>query len=374
MKPHRDPPSLGSPEFTRRHFIGTAAAATAGLLLTGPQPARADKPPRTGIKLGFDNFSIRALEWKAPKLLDHAASLKLDTVLFSDLDVYESHDAGYLKDLRRKADDMGLEIQAGTGGICPSSQSFNKKWGTAEEHLALTLRVAEAVGSKVARCYQGSARDRNAEGGLEARMKDTVRVCQSVRSRALDAGVTIAIENHAGDMQGWQLVELIERAGKDYVGATMDSGNATWTLEDPLTNLEALAPYAVTTGIRDSMVWEDDRGAQVQWTAIGEGNVDFQAYVKRYAERCPRVPFQLEIISGFARPFPYYEDAFWEAYQDIRGREFARYVRLAKSGKPIPPFRPGDGQDRREAEQAYQLAQLERSVVYCRNTLGLGLK
>lgn len=30
----------------------------------------------------------------------------------------------------------------------------------------------------------------------------------------------------------------------DNVGATMDSGNATWTLEDPLSNLEILGPYA----------------------------------------------------------------------------------------------------------------------------------
>ena len=47
------------------------------------------------------------------------------------------------------------------------------------------------------------------------------------RSRALDAGVKIAIENHAGDMQSWELVQLIESAGKDYVGANLDMGNAT---------------------------------------------------------------------------------------------------------------------------------------------------
>ena len=41
--------------------------------------------------------------WKAPQLLDYAAKLKVDTVLFSDLDVYESHDEKYLKDIRRKA-------------------------------------------------------------------------------------------------------------------------------------------------------------------------------------------------------------------------------------------------------------------------------
>jgi len=374
MNAHHVPsPRHGSGQ-NRRQFLGTLTAATAACAVGTPRPSRAAEGGRLGIRLGFDNFSIRALGWKADALLDHAAKQQVDTVLFSDLDVYESHEMGYLRDLRKKAADRGLEIQAGTGGICPSSSSFNKKWGTAEEHLSLTLKVAGAVGSTVARCYQGSARDRTSEGGLAARMEDTVKVCKAVRSRAMDAGITIAIENHAGDMQGWQLVELIERAGRDYVGATMDSGNATWTLEDPMSNLEALAPYAATTGIRGSMVWEDDKGAQVQWTAIGEGNVDFKAYVKRYAELCPKVPFQLEIISGFARAFPYFEDGFWKGYEDIRGREFARFVRLARSGKAIPPFRPAEGVDRRKAEQDYQLAELEHSIRYCRETLGLGLK
>src|SRR3989449_9221414 len=97
---------------------------------------------------------------------------------------------------------------------------------------------------------------------------DTIKVCQACRKEALDAGVKIAIENHAGDMQAWELVNLIEEAGKDYVGANMDSGNATWAMEDPLTSLEVLGPYAVTTSLRDSAVWESENGATVQWTAM----------------------------------------------------------------------------------------------------------
>ena len=69
-----------------------------------------------------------------------------------------------------------------------------------------------------------------------------MKVLKSCRSRALDAGVKVAVENHAGDMQARELVTLIEAAGKDFVGAVVDSGNATWTLEEPLGNLEILGP------------------------------------------------------------------------------------------------------------------------------------
>ena len=79
-----------------------------------------------------------------------------------------------------------------------------------------------------------------------------VRVCKACRNQAKDAAVMIAVENHAGDMQAWELVTLIEAAGKDYVGATLDSGNATWTLEDPREKPGDFGKYAVSTGLRDS--------------------------------------------------------------------------------------------------------------------------
>jgi sugar phosphate isomerase/epimerase len=357
---------------SRRQFVQSLAAATTAASLETPMFAE-PQTKRRNIKLGFDNFSIRAMGWRAPQLLDYAAKLKVDTVLFSDLDVYESHDEKYLKDIKKKADDLGIEIQAGTGSICPSAKSFSPRFGTPEEHLALTIRVARSVGSKVARCYQGTADDRKLPGGLPARWKDTIRVCKAVRSQAMDAGVRIAIENHAGDMQAWELANLIEECGREYVGATMDSGNATWTLEDPMRNLEILGPYAVSTGVRDSAVWEDKDGAVVQWTAIGEGQVDWSKYFDRFAQACPGTPAQLEIISGFNRAYPYLQDDFWKVYQDVRAYEFRGFAAMARAGKARAAYQPPVGKDKKLAEQEYQKAELERSIKYCREVLGLGL-
>src|SRR5437016_706292 len=241
-------------------------------------------------KLGFDNYSIRALGWKAPRLIDYAASLKLDAILLSDPDVYESTAESYLKELKSKADDLRIEIQVGMLSICPGSKLFNPRYGTAEEQLKLTIRIAKALGSSVARCVLGQADDRRSRGGIEPRMAETVKVLKRARGYALDSGVKIAVENHAGDMQAWELVTLIEEAGRDFVGATVDSGNATWALEDPLQNLEVLGPYALSTGIRDSVVWETEEGAMLRWTAMGEGKVNWRAYFKRFAELCPTAP------------------------------------------------------------------------------------
>ncbi|MCZ6796117.1 MAG: sugar phosphate isomerase/epimerase [Planctomycetota bacterium] len=358
----------------RRDFIKGLSAACGGLLLGGPGlAAREDtKPPRKrNVPLGFDNFSIRALGWKAPRLLDYAASQGVDSVLFSDLDVYEKHDAAYLREIKAKADDLGIRIHAGTGGICPTSRRVNKKFGTPEEHLKLTLRIARALGSPVARCYLGGRDDREGPGGIYRHIKSTVEVCRKVRAQALESGVKIAVENHAGDMQAWELVTLIEEAGKEYVGATVDSGNAAWTLEDPVRNLEILAPYVVSSGIRDSMVWESEEGATVQWTAMGEGCVDLETYVTTFEKLCPGVPLQLEIISGSRRVFPYLRREFWKPFPRARAADFAAFVRLAKRGKPATAYRRPRGADAREITRRYQQVELEKSIKYSREVLGV---
>jgi sugar phosphate isomerase/epimerase len=343
----------------------------AGLALCSTALAENESaPPKKKIKLGFDNFAVRAMNWKAHALLDYAASLKLDSILISDLDAFENHEPAYLREVKAKADGLGVGIHVGTWSICPTSKAFRNKWGTAEEHLALGIRIAKALGSPVIRVVLGTGEDRKTDGGIEARIADTIKVCLACRSRAVDAGVKIAVENHAGDMQAWELVTLVEAAGKDYVGATIDSGNATWTMEDPVENLLTLAPYALSTGIRDSMVWESENGAKVQWTAMGEGCVDLKTYFEVFARLCPSVPVHIETISGFAREIPYLKTDFWKVWPKARASDFAQFLALAKRGKPLPPHKSADAKE----EQEYQKGELERSIKYCKEVLGLGFK
>jgi hypothetical protein len=84
------------------------------------------------------------------------------------------------------------------------------------------------------------------------------------------------------------------------------------------------------------------------------------------------VPVQLEIISGFARPFRYLERGFWEAYPKARASDFAAFLALAKRGKPLKPFEPAAGADRAAATRDYQKSELEKSVKYSKEVLGLG--
>lgn len=360
---------------SRRGWLKSALAACAAgteLARSGAAAAQNSAPAKT--RLGIDNFAVRAMGWKAPQLIDYAKGLAVDVLFITDLMAFESFDTAPLTELRKQAADAGLEIYLGTWSICPTSKTFKKDWGTAEEHLRLGLRIAKDLGSPVLRVILGNASDRSTPGGIEARIADTVEVCRKCRSAAMDLGVKIAVENHAGDMQSRELVSLIEQAGKEYVGANIDSGNAVWTLEDPLTNLENLAPYALTTSLRDSAIWESPKGLTVQWTAMGEGNIDLPAYFKKFAELCPEVPVNIETISGFNREIPYLTPDYWNVWPNARAEDLARMIAIARTGKPREGWSAPAGTDRKQAEQAYQKGEIERSIAYCKKTLGLGRK
>lgn len=354
----------------RRRFLSSMGAL--GLAGWAQRASALGTPAESKLRLGFDNFSIRGFDWKAPRLIDYAASLNVDILLLSDLEVYESLDPSYLKKIRRRAEEAGIALQVGTGSICPTSQSYNEgKWGPAVDHARLLLKVARQLGSPVARCYLGSRRDRDGKGGIYRHIDETVKVLKAVKNEAEDANIKIAVENHAGDMQAWELVNLIEAAGKSYVGATIDPGNAVWTVEDPMVNLELLGPYVVTTGIRDAMVWETEQGAEAMWTNMGRGLVDWPAYVRRFREICPTNAFVLEIISyKWQGNLPYLTRDFWTRFPKARASEFARFLALAKRGSQfeLPPERPAG------PEPAQQKFDLEESIKYCRRVLGIGAK
>lgn len=353
-------PGLDRRSFLKLTAVGAASAALAPTLGSAAEPVR-----RRGIKLGLDNFAVRAMKWKADALIDYAVQLKTDSLFITDLDAFENFETAYLTGLRKKAADQGLQIHLGTWSICPTARSFRNKWGTAEEHGALAIRVAKDLGSPVARVILGGGEDRRSDGGIEARIEDTVKVCKALKNRAVDAGVKIAVENHAGDMQARELVTLIEAAGKDFVGANMDSGNATWTMEDPLASLEILGPYVLTTSLRDSMIWETPKGARAMWVAMGDGCIDLKAYFDAFEKLCPGVPVHIETMA-YGRELEYLNPDYMKAFPKYSAAEFTRFLALAKKGKSIQLGNPEDAE--------FQKLLLERSLRYCKTALGLGLK
>lgn len=338
----------------RREFVALAAV-----------PVAAMSKSTFNVKLGIDIFSLRSQGWTPFQCLDYCAERNVQVVHFSEIRFIGSLEPANLLAVRQHAAELGLQVEIGMTSICPSSKMFNASLGSPEQQLINMIGAAKTVGSPIVRAVLGSADDRK-NGAIEARIDEVVQVLRSVRSQATDAGIKIAIENHAGDMQGRELKDLVEKAGPDFVGVCLDSGNPLWTIEDPHLTLEILHPYVLTSHVRDSAVWKVPQGAAVTWVQMGRGNVDIESYVRKYVELCPGKALSMESILFGPKILPYRDRAFWDAYRQTPAWEFERYVEIAERGKPsqAEPWTTADEVERERRA-------LDDSLAYTKKILGV---
>jgi sugar phosphate isomerase/epimerase len=334
---------------TRRTFAATGGAA----LL---------QPKKRPVRFGIDLFSIRSSGWSPFEYLDYCAQQGAEVVHFSEIRFLGGLEEERLRRVREHAEKLGIGLEIGMRSICPTSRAFDAKAGTAEEQILRMALAAQTIGSPLIRAFLGTGADRP----VDAHIESTVKVLRAVRPRVVDAGLKIAVENHAGDMQARELKTLIEEAGKDFVGACLDSANPLWAIEDPHLTLETLAPYTLTAHLRDSAVWRTPEGAAVAWVRTGEGSVGIDDWVRKFAQLCPGRTLSAEVIVTGARNYNYLSDPrFWDAYRTTPAWEFARFVRLADRGtprQPVPPV-PKEQAPQRERDD------LEASLAWTRKLL-----
>ena len=286
-------------------------------------------------RLGLDMFSVRSQGWTAFEQLDFAARHGATVAHYSEVRLLGGLDPDHLRKVRAHADALGMQLELGMLSICPTSEIFDASKGSAGAQIDAMLPAARILGSPFVRCVVGRLEDRRSPGGIEARIADTLRVLKAARSKVMDAGLRLAIENHAGDMQGRELKALVEEAGPDFVGVCIDAGNPVWAIEDPHLTLEYLAPYVLTSHVRDSRVWRVPNGTAVAWTRMGEGNIDLAKYIRTYVALCPGRALSLEIIViPEPRIHAHREPGFWDAYSKMPAWEFDRFEAFADAGSP----------------------------------------
>jgi len=326
------------------------------------------------------------MRWRDKELLDYAASLKLEGVFLQDSTDPDSGNLAHWKEIGEYARELNLHIETGVGAVLPKDSAQTE---ASRQQLLLGIDRAKAVGSPLVRCLLAADRAHLPPGTIDQHVETMARLLRSVRSQTMDAGLKIAIENHK-DLQAWEMREVIEAAGKEFVGSYLDTGNPVFVLEDPLTTLEILGRYALCVHLRDSVIYEyQDRsgadarlraGAMVQWVPLGDGVIDFVTFIRRLRLIKPDVYVYVKPITG--RPpqlIPYLEADFWNDYPKARAAELARFVALARRGAPYGKHMVVEDLPGRvtpepfvAALQFQQKQHMERSVEYAEKTLNLG--
>jgi 3-oxoisoapionate decarboxylase len=341
----------------RRTFVAGAGVTPLA------QSAAAQTRPKA--KLGIDLFSVRSSGYTPFEYLDYSARHGANLVHFSEIRFIGSLEPDNLRKVRSHAEKLGIELELGMRSICPSSKAFDVAQGTAEQQIERMVTAAKHIGSPIVRCFLGTMNDRVGPVPIEGHIENTIKVLKNVRSKVVDAGLKIAIENHAGDMQARELKTLVEGAGKDFVGVCLDSGNPLWVIENPHLTLETLAPYVLTSHVRDTAVWRVPEGAAVQWVRMGDGNIGIDTYVKRFLELCPGKAITLEIIVTGARKFAYFDPKFWDGYRNVPASDFSQFVALVDKGEVRTPAAPASKEQQAQRERE----DLEASARWLRDFL-----
>jgi sugar phosphate isomerase/epimerase len=308
-------------------MIGTAAAA---LWVSRP---KALDPTTGGPELGSIDGSVGGNNFSPAQFLDYLSSIKLTWAMLS-LSPDVLRDEAAIRAIRTHADQLGIKLQLAFGSVCPSSKSFNPQLGTLEEQVARGLKASQIVGATCMRCVLGGDPERPQ---IDMHIENMVKAVRSLRSRILDSGVKLAVENHGGDLQAREMKGMIDAAGTDVMGVCLDSGNPVWMLEDPQMTLEMLVPYALTCHVRDSAVWKTPEGIAVRWVNMGEGNVDIDGWLRKFIAAKPGMPIIFEnLVSGAPRVHHIYDPAFWDNWRKMPAWEFSRFLAIAERGTPKP--------------------------------------
>jgi sugar phosphate isomerase/epimerase len=179
----------------------------------------------------------------------------------------------------------------------------------------------------------------------------------------------VGVENHK-DWLADEFVEILKSVGSPYLGACVDFGNNLALLEDSVEVAKKLAPFVVTTHLKDMAVKPYSDGFELSEVALGDGITPLAEIADILRKSRSDVHFCLEMITRDPLKVPYKTDHYWITYDrrdEARIKKFEDTVLRKASAKPLPQITG------LSAEQALAVEDenLRRSGNYAKQTLKL---
>jgi 3-oxoisoapionate decarboxylase len=272
----------------------------------------------------------------------------------------ESQEPEYLKRLRGEIEAHRLFIELSVfGRTIEDLDAFDRAARTARDLGAKRLRAALLSGRR----YE-TFESRQAWDEFTARWRKALPALVPVLDRY---DLQLGIENHR-DYLAHELAQVLATIGSPRLGVCVDFGNNLSLLEDPTETVSTLAPYTVTTHIKDMALRPIDRGFKLSEVPLGTGILPLAHLVDIVRKAKPDVHFCLEMITRDPLIVPYKDDRYWVTFN---GRDAARIQRFeasiltrASTG-PLPHISGLTPAEQVAAEDE----NLRQSVAYAKNTL-----
>jgi 3-oxoisoapionate decarboxylase len=136
------------------------------------------------------------------------------------------------------------------------------------------------------------------------------------------------------------LVAVLKRYSSQYLGSCLDFGNNIALLDDPMDAIQKLAPYVVTTHLKDVGVEPYGDGFLLSELPLGDGFLDLSSIVSLIRAANPIAHLMLEMITRDPLKVPCLTDKYWATFPERNGLYLARTLKLVAEktdrSKPLP--------------------------------------
>jgi sugar phosphate isomerase/epimerase len=352
----------------RREALMTLSAAGSALLVPSLPATGETSSRKTSMGIVIYAFGIHQKnQWggrhqglpPALAMLEESHRLGAGAIMV-DL---SAKDTAHAAELRRRAEQYEMFVE---GSIMPPKTADDVS------RFEEDVRVAQTAGADLARTVIMPGRRYEQFKSLaefreyEQRGLQSLQLATPVLARHK---FRLAVENHK-DQRVAEKLDTLKKVGSEFIGICVDAGNSFTLMEDPLETAGAFAPYALTVHIKDQAVRENDDGFWFADMAMGEGFLDLHAMIKTLREANPKIRFNLETITRDALNVPILTSDFWATMPDVPARDLARTLKVIKTRSHPKPF-PMVSQLSVDQQLALELGNIERSIVYAREQLGL---
>jgi 3-oxoisoapionate decarboxylase len=233
--------------------------------------------------------------------------------------------------LRARAEELGMYIEGWVS--LPKNgdtSAFEQSVKTAQEAGAIALRTA-CLGSRRYETFKSLEQWRDFEKVSNDSIAATVPILARYK-------IPLGLENHK-DWTADEMTALFEKHSNEYLGVCLDFGNNISLLDDPMYVVEKLAPYTVSTHLKDMAVEPNADGFLLSEVVMGSGFLDLPRMIALVKHARPKTRFSLEMITRDPLKVPCLDDAYWITFPDRNGLYLARTLRLVekqRSPQPLP--------------------------------------
>jgi sugar phosphate isomerase/epimerase len=335
---------------TRRTFVIAAAAA-------GATPALA--VPSTKMGIAITSYLTVRKPRDTYEFLEYCHSLGAGGIQAS----LTSMEPEYLKKIRTRAEEWGMYIEVMAS--LPKKDdngAFERTVSAAKETGAMLVRAACLGGRR----YETFSRLADWQSFITDSRAAITRALAVVEKHRLP----LALENHK-DWVADEMAALMKDKSSEYLGVCLDTGNNIALLDDPMMVVEKLAPFTLSTHIKDMGVEPYSDGFLLSELPLGEGILDMRKIVSTIHKARPDARMTLEMITRNPLEIPCLTEKYWVTFPERNGWYLAKtLVMVRNASRRIEPL-PRIDRLNPAAQLRLEEDNVKQCLHYAREQLGL---